>query len=397
MSDRVRVAVFTPTIRPGGGPAGYVHNWRAAVSQELADFQNSYSFTGRDSSSRTLELPATLREGSLAHRALHGVNRLVRGRMRTARDRLTTLSPNHATALHEIQAADIVVIQAFQSPHLARAARRLGKKIVYMPHSPTPTADERAMLAEGHGRQFPRWEHSQLLAIEAELIRLADCVVFPSLGASEWYRKAFQDSAMLHKVHFIPSGVPDPVVKRPLGGPFATGDPTLAFAGRYVAHKGFDLYCLAAARSKERGLGLQFVSLGAGPITARDPVVDLGWCPQPHEILRSVSCVVIANRVAYYDLLPLEVAALGVPMIMTPVGGNVDQADLLPGVVLSKGTSPEALVDAMVTARDLLHRDPSFGTANRLAFEKHFTLEAFAKRWDDALTSVWAGDWETLD
>lgn len=389
----MRVAVITPAIRPGGGPAGYVHNWQRAVLQFHDALTHDYAFHGRSSSSRTLELPAGLTEDRIAYRMLQVANRLTHGRVRLARDTLSQYRPEMRRARQLIHASDLAIFQAFQPLQLPRLARRLGKQLLYMPHSPTPTADERAMMRESKGSALPEWERQQLLKLEEGLIRVADGVVFPSPGAADAYTREFGlRRGVLDNVKFIPSGVPDP--GQPAARRGLSGQITVAFAGRYVSHKGFDLYCQAAKQVAASDGGVRFVCLGSGPIAAQPPVIDLGWLQKPYEVLREVSVVVVANRVAYYDLLPLEIAALGVPLVMTAVGGNVDQAARLPDVELSPEATADSLASAIRAAVSRVTSDAKYGLANRRSYEQNFTQEAFAHRWDRAISEVDGGKWD---
>jgi glycosyltransferase involved in cell wall biosynthesis len=129
-----------------------------------------------------------------------------------------------------------------------------------------------------------------------------------------------------------------------------------------------------------------FYSFGDGPIQLKSKhVTNMGWRSDVLHFLRDVDIVVVPNRIAYYDLLPLECAALGKPLVMTAVGGSKDQLDDLPDAVACQDIRAEDLALSIQVAIERLRKDRSWGRRNQEAYKKHFTLAEFARRWDSAI------------
>lgn len=285
-------------------------------------------------------------------------------------------------ARRELRGADLVVMHGFDHPRILNLLGRLSRApVAYMPHSPVPMHLEIGAGSAGLSqRRRARWAYRA----ERTLFERASFVVFPSAGATHSYAGIVGEGRDID-LRFVASGVNVPAVdeRRVKKDVFS-----FAFAGRYSSHKGYDLYCAAAALLLERGAEAHFLSLGTGDISPSGPVQDLGWVTEPHSVLASCHVVVIPNRDAFYDLLPLEVAHLGCSLVFTPAGGNVDQANALPDSVMARAIEPGALADAMAEAQgNYAMKD---GSRNRETALSLFTAQSMASRWDDMLAD-WRG------
>jgi hypothetical protein len=378
-----RVLVVTPSIRPGGGPPGYVYNLKKGV-EELrlrGELKHTFHFLGEVSESRNRatgerQKGAWLRQLAVSVLTAIGLKPILSRRLRAA------------TAA--IQSADLVIFQGFQETYLPRYAKKAGKTVIYMPHSPSIMADEYAMLAELNDIPIDHKHHAKLRKDEADLFAIADVAVFPSVGASGEYRREFTSEINSKRVVYIKSGVA--IADSGAADAKICVDSEsicVLFVGRYVSHKGYDLYCRAAERVSAERPGVKFFSVGSGPMRRHsDTVIDLGWRDDVFSVLRAVSLIVVPNRIAYYDLLPLECAALAKPLVMTAVGGSTDQLADLPDSISCATADVLSLSAAMAKALDVFAFDRGWGTKNKISFEREFTAAAFAKRWDLAIAEL---------
>lgn len=219
---------------------------------------------------------------------------------------------------------------------------------------------------------------------ESALFALSDVLAFPSKNAMTSYTEKFQAQIDSKPPYFIPSGVTPP--RTAASFPTASASPTILFVGRYVTHKGYDLFLRSAEELKARRSDIEFVTVGDGPLRRHSTAItDLGWTETPHDIIAGSSIVVIPNRVAYYDLLPLEVAAIGKPLVMTMVGGNIDQLQSLPDSI---GVEPDNLTAGIEDAIDRLRSQPTWGSRNADAFRESFTDQHLATRWRSFIDSL---------
>jgi len=369
MSDVARVLIVCDLIAPGGGPTGYTWNLRAALARTAAA-GIAVEFAGLVLEQRNRATgerpPAPVRDrprpsvrrlaGRIRHEIGHALKSGITPRLRA-----------------QIDAADLVVFQGFQDPRRVRFARRRGTATCYMPHSPTIYADEYVAMNAGE-RGLGRTRR-RMIRSERALFHRADLVVFPTPAASGAYLDAFGDELAATPVRYVLSGVPRPVLRAPAG---EAGGADVLFVGRYVSHKGYDLFLDAAERLAPQHPGLRFATLGAGPARRASGVVrDLGWRDDPIPAIAAARFLVVPNRIAYFDLLPLEAAALGKGLVFTAVGGNVDQHAMLPDSVIC---APSRLQEGISRAI-ALSEDPEWGRANAVAYEREFTDERMAQRW----------------
>lgn len=375
MSDVTRVLVVCDLIAPGGGPAGYTWNLRQALTA-LAPPDLDFRFSGILTEQRnraTGERPARRTRRRADPRAALG---RLRHRVGVA------LKGGVEDPLRdEIAGADLVILQGYQDARRARLARGSGVEVWYMPHSPTIAADEYAAMHPHENGIRSALTRRRMIRVERELFRAADAVVFPTASAGTAYVEAFGEILAGTAVHHILSGVPKPRLAP--GEPEAVAasdeDPGILFVGRYVADKGYDRFLAAAEALHAENPALRFSTLGAGPARRSSPAVrDLGWRDDPVPVIAAARMLVVPNRVAYFDLLPLEAAALGRGLVFTAVGGGIDQHRLLPDSVLC---APGDVLGGIRRALSRLEEDPDWGAGNVRAYERTLTADAMAQRW----------------
>lgn len=378
------VAHFHTTVWPGGGPAGYLHNLRAAL--QLVGADDIVEVVALEEVERRTSLPLeTAGGGAGGWRAR--ARRLAVSRWILQRWYFGRLP---ADAYRRLADYPIVV---FHDPRHARWYLRVARRpqrIFVMPHTPVDVATEEVAHLEVQFGPDPLWEGVTRLLRRLELRTYAQAtgVIVPCAEAVDEYfagsralREAFQRLRLIP----LPSGAPVvPVatmaeaVRRRLG----IGDDQVAvgFFGRYHEHKGFDVFGRMAELATGDG---RFVFLSAGAGYLRGPSSpnyrDLGWLAQEYgSHLAAVDVVVSPNRATYFDLGTLEAMALAKPVMTSPTGGNRYLARLSEGVILVDPSDPEHyLARLRETGRARLRR---LGARNRQVYDAHFTLEAFGGR-----------------
>ncbi|MEO1660398.1 MAG: glycosyltransferase [Pseudomonadota bacterium] len=277
-----------------------------------------------------------------------------------------------------------------------RYAKMLGRVVGYMPHSPDIAAEEHKITEANAGKKISQRAYNRHFRREQALLSLSDFVVFPSYNASTAYRSRFSTVFEANKkVYYLESGVDVPEIDPNLAIPevlMRAKDRTVVlFAGRYNSHKGYDLFCQAAEVFGEES-DFCFFSAGGGPIATPDGgvVTDLGWQPNIHSILPHVDIVVIPNRIAYYDLWPLECAAFAKGLVMTAVGGSRDQLLDLPDTVSVGRASPRSIELGIREAKSELDKNKSWGALNKEAYLKKYTSRLFARRWSNTIEKIYS-------
>lgn len=372
---RIRIAFITDKIAPGGGPPGYVHALLLAHEEHGAPGLD-VRFGGVRRDRRTSALGTAGAPGTAA-----------RWR-RIAKRLLGPFTPGSRNRRRSRVLGRWSEIAVFHGPtsvgDLDALASDPRTTTMYMPHSPVPLGLESAAMGRG-AEQVARE-----LKDEAAVLMKVDRVVFPCLESTAPYVEEF-GADILTRSLFIESGVTDLAhglhVQDRAGEPASSGRILKAlFVGRYVEHKGYDLFLDAARILSSEDLRLDFLSIGDGPLRQTSShVTDLGWQEDPTPAMTESDFIVVPNRVAYFDLLPLEAASLSKGLVMTDVGGNVAQARRLPDSVVCH---PEDLVSGIRQAVEQVRRLEDWGVRNRAAFEQHFTSAAMLRRWREALIST---------
>lgn len=216
------------------------------------------------------------------------------------------------------------------------------------------------------------------------LVELADVVVFLTENAAQPYVRAFPEELRSRRVAYILSGVEPPAPSHEVE-PLSEQTDVL-FVGRYVPHKGYDMFIDTAEQLVRDGVRASFWTLGGGPMRRESAsVTDLGWHDEPHAVIARADIIVVPNRIAYFDLLPLEAAALGRGLVLTEVGGNIDQLERLPDSI---GADPRALPEAVLAAVARKQASGSWGERNAVAFGREFTHVHMARRWAELIATI---------
>lgn len=215
-------------------------------------------------------------------------------------------------------------------------------------------------------------------------------MVFPAPNAATPYEAAFRRVLAARRTVYVLSGVEHPLVPGTTAGAAGLGDApgivSVLYVGRYVPHKGYDVFLDAAEELTAEGIQASFWTLGDGALKRdSEAVTDLGWSDAPHPIIARADVIVVPNRTAYFDLLPLEAAALGRGLVLTRVGGNLDQLERLPDSV---GAEPDAVADGIRAAIAHVARSRAWGARNADAFREQFTDIHMARRWAELLREL---------
>lgn len=371
------VAVYSgDIIRPGGGPSGYVYNLQLAAKKYGTI--NEFRFIGRIVDQR------------IAVGGKAGLFTKIGEWLRVTFPNIYIPTPSKRKLLRQLDGVDVAVIHIPLHSDLIWRIKKKVASLIYMPHSPSIISDEYMMDVSSSKRRLNYKYFMEIKWREHACLSYADKIVFPSENAMLAYRRAYPDIIDQGKHHFIFSGVDFEINESEIfsSSPERTSSKIrVAFIGRFNSHKGFDLFCNAA--QKLAALDVEFVAAGAGAFPVdKYPVKNLGWREDIKSVLLGVDIVVVPNRVAYFDLLPLEAASAGRPIVFTPVGGNLDQARLMIDSVVSDSVSIDDLVAGISKAIEMKKKNKDWGASNRQAYLKHFSGSAFVRRWDEFICGL---------
>lgn len=300
----------------------------------------------------------------------------MRGRARLARE-LSSLAP------------EVVHVNCLPHVHGARAARRLGLKVVWHLREILPAGPRRGWFAR-------------------RLATDADRIVAVSDAVAAWVREEglAERVEVVHNGVAIPDAVPDrAAARRALGLPFDEGC-VVGLFGQLEPHKGAGLFLEAARRALAatgEAEALRFVVAGRGPrahvaelraATERLAGKALILPPQPGAEQLLASADVVTLTTVSPDPLPravLEAMAYGRPVVAFDSGGTREMVvDGETGILC--GASD---VDALAAAFVRLARDPreraAMGRRGRARAAAEFSLERHLDRMERVLQRAAGG------
>jgi glycosyltransferase involved in cell wall biosynthesis len=398
-------------IGPGGGPAGYLLNLRAALA-----------LFGTDPGPPRVEIaevpgewrtpPPVERLRAWVADSVPGIRRLrfeLRGEFgirfeRAVRDwKIHYMGITRRRAL-ELFACDLLFAHdVLLGERLTRLCPREARdRLVLMTHAPTFAAHQiAAELApddsEGAWREEPCVRRAR--DAELEVMEAVRAVAWPVPSASEGYPGW---EGLVRAGHARPlllrTGVPRP---EPLDRPSAVrerwgispGCRVALFMGRPHPHKGFDRFLDWATHCREQANpDWVFVFAGKPPRhTRRDlsPLRLVGYERDNAGAYLAADLVLIPNRYSYLDIGLLECLALGAPVAASPTGGHRDLIALCP----SLPPIPEGCAEMSWPLLEALAE--SAGSAERRARHReawglHFSLESFVREHQAAVDAALA-------
>ena len=131
----------------------------------------------------------------------------------------------------------------------------------------------------------------------------------------------------------------------------------LLFFGRILPYKGLDRLLAACRILHAEGHSLTLHIAGAGDLTPYDELiaglpgttVNQGWIAESHipAILDQADIVVLPYTEASQSGVAPTAFAMGIPVVVTPVGGLTEQVANGADGLVSRDTSPEAIADAL--------------------------------------------------
>ena len=350
-----KIGIFVDVLREGGGPRGYCYNLYEGLKQ--------------------------ISSANLKIKFIHGPDKKISFFRKVI---------NKLRKFLYILYSDVCVIQGFQNPIVAKIAKTFSKKIIYMPHSPTIFADEYKMQCEVTNTEVNKKIYIKNLLDEEYLFNVSDYVFFPVPEAANSYVVKWGNLLKNKKKVYLKSGT---IIRKSLKENvyFEHGDAfVVSFIGRYVTHKGFDIFCEAAGKFKENK-NIKFISAGNGGLINKaeeNGVLNLGFIKDVESLIMDSDVIVIPNRVSYYDLLPIECSSFGAPLIFSDIGGNISQNKDMPDSLLFHSGDINDLCAVIKKAFEIRENDVSWGSKNKVAYNNLFTETKLAERWVKALSLV---------
>lgn len=374
-------------LKPVGGPAGYLYGLRKAL---FYAGKKGYEF-----------LPVGSQESSLRKLARriapqHLLNR-------RALDRVLDMPSMKLAAPVDYTQYEAIHFHRTLDLYAQRESlENYDGKVILTSHSPCAPFQEAIEGLNKKDVQAHSRELGGLSQVDSYAFSRADYVIFPCPEAEEPYFHTWDGYAKVRdesKMYYLPTGVEGCAAK--VGRAEVRkryGIPEDAFVACYVGRhnkvKGYDT--LAEAAPIILADPNTWVLVAGRPGSVEAPVhprwAEAGWTDDPHSIIAAADVFVLPNRETYFDLVLLEVLSLGQVVVASWTGGNkYFERFGSEGIRLYEGT--EGLLSQIEFVRCSSPEErASWGLQNKQVFAENFTLEQFARGYDDIIRVVLSGE-----
>ena len=275
-------------------------------------------------------------------------------------------------------------------------------KIILTSHSPVPLSkeifDEQITNIE---KRIFRKTYSRLIEMDEYAFNRADYILFPCEEAEEPYINNWPSYTQIRKNRkdryvYIPTGIPDcspkwgrSVIRNELG--ISDGDFVISYVGRHNYIKGYDSLKKIGAKVLSTHNAWVVVAGKEAPLTRlqNERWIEIGWTNDAHSYISASDVFVLPNLETYFDIVMLEVLALGKIVVASRTGGN-KYFEKLPdseGIFLYDNLDEAcALLDRIKTysreKREML------GMKNRSLFLKYFTDKVYVDHYIKFLNTL---------
>ena len=278
------------------------------------------------------------------------------------------------------------------------------QKLFIFQHSPTDFISEKLSIFKDDKVIDELYE--ELAIAEIGVFQQANGLILPCINAVDSYfvksknlRKEFEKLLDKFKVIELPTGVPKPVVNLDYNEELTQikslkegGKIVVGYFGRYHQHKGFDIFINLAERFKNNSNYI-FISAGFGSDykkCTQENYYNLGMLDKLIDLPNAIhlcDCVCIPNRFTFFDLIALEVMALGRAILTSDTGGNKYLKQFSKGILALPLSDLDKHMYQAINERTV-HDFSKLGALNLEAYSNNFTIDHFVQNHKNLVNRV---------
>ena len=383
-----KALIFYPeeSLRPAGGPAGYLYNLRLGLQSCT---QDEIEVTFFEKAPRPLR--ETVKKKDKVPKRLREFRRAVKD-IRYEKERYPLYE--------EFNDYDMIHFHSTDALFLNRdSLKNYRGKVILTSHSPCVMYKEKLEWLNPldyklFKKKIDRIENIDLFAFER-----ADTIIFPCPEAEEPYFNTWERYRSIRdekKLKYMTTGIVGcsaKVSRAEFRKKYNIPDDAflISYAGRHNEIKGYaDLKKLGEKLLKEHK-DVYFIIAGLEeplPGLEDERWIEVGWTNDPHSLIAASDVFVLPNRETYFDLILLEVISLGVPMVLSDTGGNKHFKRYSSGGFMFY----RSLEEAAMKLKELRSKAPSeraaLGADVRRIFEEDYNVEIFAKNYLKTLKEI---------
>ena len=266
-------------------------------------------------------------------------------------------------------------------------------KLVLTPHRPEPLDEEMASRFAVQGRRY-RLCRLFYRHIERLSYRVSDAFIFPSLQSKIIYMRfpGFAKESKGKPVGYVVTGCREKTITKSraqfrLENNIPESAFVVAFVGRHNYIKGYDFLLSQKKWFKERGITV--VCAGGSEPGVDDGWIELGYVPDPQNVIAAADLLLVPNKNTYFDLIVIEGLSLGQVILTTPTGGNIDLQQSCAGILLHEAENEQEFrsqIEHIVRLSTEQLRE--LKNSNALFYSSHCSLPMFARTYISVLNSL---------
>lgn len=388
---QILIYMRRPLLKPVGGPIGYNYNLSLRL-QEKGVTNIHYIESSKGDVSGFNQKVRNLKIGWLRN-----VITIAKSFYR----KFKLLYGFSHKAMVDLNQFDIVHFQSTMDLFDCRDSLKHYKgKVVLTSHSPTVFWKEMFAMLTPWEQKHMRWFYKNLKKMDTYAFYRADYIVFPCESAEEPYFNSWPKYKEIHDCkkncyRYVLSGINDVYVKETketvrqrYGIPMDAF--VVSYVGRHNEIKGYDILKNLGEKLLQDEKVWILVAGREGPLyrIQHSRWIEIGWTTDPHSPIAASDVFVLPNRETYFDLVMLELLALGQIVVASYTGGNKYFENLQPNGILLYKSQEEAL--AMIEKISKMSNDEKalLKKYNRTLYEKYFTASIFADNYIEMINSL---------
>lgn len=304
-------------------------------------------------------------------------------------------------AMIDLNQFDIVHFQSTMDLFDCRDSLKHYKgKVVLTSHSPTVFWKEMFAMLTSWERKYMGWFYKKLERMDEYAFKRADFIVFPCEEAEEPYYNSWEKYKDIREqkkscYRYVLSGINDVCaresrseIRKKYGIPENAF--VVSYVGRHNEIKGYDILKSIGETILQDENVWVLVAGREGPLFRLNHPrwIEIGWTTDPHSPIAASDLFILPNRETYFDLVLLELLALGKIVLASYTGGNKFFDKLQPNAVVTYKSLDEALQKINEIRRMSPEDRKFFERRNRSLYERYFNSSVFAEQYVELLNSL---------
>ena len=387
----VLIYMSESSLKPIGGPAGYLFNLRMGLSKL---YVQNVEFMKTETHKSKLKvvfdrLPLAFRVFYQALKRYFHFHKL--------------FGPSQHLSPIDFNKYDYVHFHSTSTMYAVRdSLKKYNGKIILTSHTPKPFHLEifQDAFTPFERKVFNNKRHN-FMRIDEFAFNRADFIIFPCEEAEAPYQNNWENynnvkKRNLNKYRYLLTGIKPCLAKisreEVLKKYNIPEDAfVLTYVGRHNETKGYDQFKKIGEDLLVENEDAYFLIAGnETPLTGLNHKrwIEVGWTNDPHSLIAASDVFVLPNKETYFDLVMLEVLSLGKVIVASNTGGNQYFSKIKAEGIFLYDTKEEANKIINDIKKLSSQEKDKLEKANKKIFEDHFTMEVFSEQYINIINDL---------